>query len=209
MASFELDPDQLDFDKGDGLLPAVIQHHETLQVLMLGYMNRRAVRKTLEEGRVTFYSRSKERLWTKGETSGNYLHVTDLQKDCDSDTLLIHVDPAGPACHTGHTSCFFEKEFRPAEHPYAFLLKLELLLRDRKAELPENSYTAKLFRKGIDKIAQKVGEEGVETVIAAKNDDDEPLVYESSDLLFHLMVLLVEREVPFARLIGELERRHG
>lgn len=206
----EFNPEELDFEKGDGLVPAIIQDHQSLQVLMLGYMNRESLDKTLKEGKVTFYSRSKQRLWTKGETSGNFLHVREIQKDCDADTLLIRVKPEGPACHTGHTSCFFDKEFQPADQDFAFLQKLEALLRDRKTSQPEGSYTASLFQKGIDRIAQKVGEEGIETVIAAKNtEDDEELIYESSDLLFHLMVLLVERDIPLTALVKELESRHG
>jgi len=200
--------EELDFEKNNGLLPAIIQHHETHQVLMLGYMNREAVEKTVEEERVTFFSRSKQRLWTKGETSGNYLDLIEIQQDCDADTLLIQAKPHGPTCHTGHTSCFFEHEFESTDNSLAFLHQLENLLRSRKAELPENSYTSRMFQKGLDKITQKVGEEAVETVIASKNDDEGEFVYEASDLLFHLMLLMVEKGVPFQKLVNELEGRH-
>lgn len=198
----------LDFEKGNGLLPAVVQDHKSYQVLMVGYMNKEAVEKTLTIGKVTFYSRSKERLWTKGETSENYLEVVDIQSDCDDDTLLILAKPHGPTCHTGNTSCFYEKDFK-ADNPLAFLLKLEKLLQDRKKELPEGSYTSSLFKKGLDKITQKVGEEAVETVIASKNEDDSEFVYEASDLLFHLMMLLTEKDYSLKDLVEELESRHG
>lgn len=200
--------DSLDFDKSDGLIPVVIQHAETNQVLMLGYMNREAVEKTLELKKVTFYSRSKERLWTKGESSGNHLNLVEMQPDCDQDALLVRALPEGPTCHTGHTSCFYEEEFTSGDGAFSFLTRLENLLRDRKQTLPEGSYTSRMFQKGLDKITQKVGEEAVETVIASKNDDEGEFVYEASDLLFHLMLLLVEKEVPFDKLVEELERRH-
>lgn len=204
--------EEIDFDKGDGLVPAVIQDEKNGQVLMLGYMNRQAVEKTLKSGLVTFYSRSKKRLWTKGETSGNYLHLRDIQKDCDNDAILIQAEPEGPTCHTGHTSCFHEKQFEPFwEHNSdgkEFLDELEKLLYDRKKNLPEKSYTSSMFKKGLDRIAQKVGEEGVETVIAAKNDDESAFIYEASDLVFHLILLLVEKNIPFQKLVEELERRH-
>jgi phosphoribosyl-ATP pyrophosphohydrolase/phosphoribosyl-AMP cyclohydrolase len=204
--------EELDFDKGDGLLPVIIQNYNNGQVLMLGYMNRKAVEKTLKSGLVTFYSRSKKRLWTKGESSGNYLHLKQIQKDCDSDTILILADPDGPTCHTGAVSCFHEKPFHSTWHQSAnekaFLDDLEKLLYDRKSTLPEKSYTSSMFKKGLDRIAQKVGEEGVETVIAAKNDDESAFIYEASDLIFHLMLLMVEKEIPFNKLVAELERRH-
>ena len=200
--------DQLDFEKQQGLIPAIIQDARTYRVLMLGYMNREALEKTLEEELVTFYSRSKGRLWTKGETSGNILRLVDLQADCDNDTLLILAEPEGPTCHTGNKSCFYEKEFKPEEKNIDFLLYLEELIRDRKAERPEDSYTTYLFDKGIDKIAQKVGEEAVETVIEAKNDGKEKFVGEVSDLLFHLMVLLAERDITLNNVLEELEKRH-
>jgi len=204
--------EELNFDKGDGLIPAIIQDEKTGRVLMLGYMNREAVEKTLKSGLVTFYSRSKKRLWTKGETSGNYLHLREIQKDCDDDTILVQAEPEGPTCHTGHDSCFHEKQFSPSwqatSNGKAFLDELEDLLYNRKKNLPEKSYTSTMFKKGLDRIAQKVGEEGVETVIAAKNDDKAAFIYEASDLVFHLMLLLVEKGIPFNTLVRELERRH-
>lgn len=199
-------PEQIDFEKSGGIVPAIIQDSSTYQVLMLGYMNKEALHHTIDNGQITFYSRSKERLWTKGESSGNHLHVVSIQQDCDNDALLIQANPAGPACHTGETSCFHQLAFKPSEESH-FLHKLEELLIDRKQQLPEGSYTSKLFQKGSDKIAQKVGEEAIETVIAAKNDNPE-LIYEASDLLFHLLMLLVDRGVELNDLIGELEKRH-
>ncbi|MEX0686910.1 MAG: bifunctional phosphoribosyl-AMP cyclohydrolase/phosphoribosyl-ATP diphosphatase HisIE [Balneolales bacterium] len=198
---------EIDFGKSDGLVPVIIQHHEDFRVLMLGYMNKEAVEHTLETGEVTFYSRSKKRLWTKGESSGNTLRLVALQRDCDNDALLIMAEPNGPTCHTGHDSCFHESEYPAPKTYYPFLKELENLLLQRKKELPEGSYTAKMFIKGTDKLAQKVGEEAVETVIAAKNDNDE-LVYEASDLLFHLMMLLVDRGIPLQTLVEELQKRH-
>ena len=198
----------LDFSKGDGLIPAIIQDAETYQVLMLGYMNEQALKKTLDEGKVTFYSRSKQRLWTKGETSGNYLNLVDIQQDCDDDTLLILADPAGPTCHTGHTSCFFQKEFKPASGDLSFLTELENLIQSRKKERPDDSYTTYLFDEGVDAIAQKVGEEAVETVIEAKNNDDERFINEASDLLFHLLVLLRQRDISLQDIVNNLEKRH-
>lgn len=198
----------MDFNKGDGLIPAIIQDAQTHQVLMLGYMNRQAVEKTLAEERVTFYSRSKERLWTKGETSENYLNVIDIQADCDNDTLLILANPEGPTCHTGETSCFHEKEFKPKKNRYGFLKDLEDLIKDRKEKLPEDSYTTYLFSRGIDKMAQKVGEEAVETVIEAKNDKKKKFVGEAADLIFHLMVLMVEKGVSLEKVVKKLKKRH-
>lgn len=203
-----MDVDKLDFEKGDGLLPAVVQHADSGQVLMLGYMNRNAVRKTLDDKKVTFYSRSRERLWTKGETSGNILHVVDLQPDCDNDTLLILADPAGPVCHTGEDSCFYRKNFMPAGGRIAFLQELDDLIRSRKREMPEESYTASLFKGGIDRIAQKVGEEAVETLLEAKNSDKQALKGEAADLLYHLMVLLAERGITLEEVTETLADRH-
>lgn len=202
--------DELDFKKGDGLIPAIIQDTHTNQVLMLGYMNREALQKTIDTKMVTFYSRSKERLWTKGETSGNTLHLVSIQQDCDADTLLVMADPEGPTCHTGATSCFYELPFQtnPDYPDYSFLHELEQLLIDRKKTLPENSYTSSMFKKGLNRIAQKVGEEGVETVIAAIADSEKAFIYESSDLVFHLLLLLAEKDVPFESLVKELQRRH-
>jgi phosphoribosyl-AMP cyclohydrolase / phosphoribosyl-ATP pyrophosphohydrolase len=202
-----MNPTELKYDQY-GLIPAIVQDSVTRQVLMLAYMNSESLQKTLDTRLVTFYSRSRHQLWTKGETSGNTLELVQIQADCDSDTLLVTAKPNGPACHTGNTSCFFEHEFR-IEEAYAFLKQLEDLLRNRKHEMPEGSYTSRMFAKGLDKITQKVGEEAIETVIASKNEDEAEFVYEASDLLFHLMLLLVEKGVPFARLIDELERRHS
>lgn len=197
---------ELDFEKGDDLIPAIIQDADSFQVLMLGYMNQEALEKTLKEERVTFYSRSKQRLWTKGETSGNYLNLVDIQQDCDNDTLLILANPQGPTCHTGNNSCFFKKDFQPPQN-LNFLNDLEELIISRKKKMPEGSYTTSLFNDGIDKIAQKVGEEAVETIIEAKNEDHR-LVDEVSDLIYHLLVLLVEKEVPLDDVIQNLKKRH-
>lgn len=174
----------IDFDKGNGLVPVIIQDSNTLQVLMLGYMNEEAYQKTQTEKRVTFYSRSKNRLWTKGEESGNFLYVVDIQLDCDSDTLLIKAIPNGPTCHTGSTSCFKEETAK------GFLYQLESTIQQRIDENAEDSYTNKLFRRGINKVAQKVGEEAVELVIEAKDDNDDLFKNEAADLLYHFLILL-------------------
>lgn len=174
----------IDFDKGNGLVPVIIQDANTLQVLMLGYMNEEAYQKTQTEKRVTFYSRSKNRLWTKGEESGNFLDVVDIQLDCDSDTLLIKAIPNGPTCHTGSTSCFEEETAK------GFLYQLESTIQQRIDENAEGSYTNKLFRRGINKVAQKVGEEAVELVIEAKDDNDDLFKNEAADLLYHFLILL-------------------
>jgi len=203
-----MDIENLDFEKGDGLIPAIIQDAKNYRVLMLGYMNKEALNQTLEEELVTFYSRSKGRLWTKGETSGNTLELVDIQADCDSDTLLVLAKPNGPTCHTGKASCFHEKKFKPKKHKLDFLLDLEELIYDRKDEMPDGSYTTYLFDKGIDKIAQKVGEEAVETVIESKNKKKKKLVGEAADLLFHLMVLLAERDISLKKVVKRLKKRH-
>jgi len=202
-----IDIDTLDFEKGDGLIPAIIQDADNFQVLMLGYMNREALETTLEEERVTFYSRSKERLWTKGETSGNYLDLVDMQEDCDNDTLLILANPNGPTCHTGEKSCFHKKTFKP-KNKLDFLNELEELIISRKKERPKDSYTTYLFNKGLDKITQKVGEEAVETVIESKNKNKKKFIGEVADLIFHLMVLLVEKGVSLKKIIKRLRKRH-
>ena len=195
--------DELDAAKnGDGLLPAVIQDARTLRVLMLGYMNREAYDKTVAEGKVTFYSRTKKRLWTKGETSGNFLYVKSVAKDCDDDTLLVRVVPAGPTCHTGSLSCFGGRESE------GFIRELEAVIRQRKAEMPEGSYTTHLFNKGVNKIAQKVGEEAVETVIEAVDGNDERMLYEASDLMYHYLVLLISKGYTLADIEEELVKRH-
>lgn len=174
----------IDFDKGNGLVPVIIQDTNTLQVLMLGYMNEQAYQQTQTEKRVTFYSRSKNRLWTKGEESGNFLNVVDIQLDCDSDTLLIKAFPNGPTCHTGSTSCFKEETAK------GFLYQLENTIQQRIDENAVGSYTNKLFRRGINKVAQKVGEEAVELVIEAKDDNANLFKNEAADLLYHFLILL-------------------
>ena len=195
---------ELDFDKQDGLLPAVVQDARTRQVLMLGYMNREALEKTLETKLVTFYSRSRQELWTKGETSGNYLHLTEIKEDCDKDTLLVRALPDGPVCHLGTDTCWGEEN---RYDPAIFLEELEALLRERKEQRPEGSYTVRLFDAGIRKIAQKVGEEAVETILEAENGTTEDFLYESADLLYHLLTLLVAKDLSLADVVRELERR--
>ena len=195
----------IDFSKGEGLVPVIIQDYRTNKVLMLGYMNEEALDKTHKEGRVTFYSRSKSRLWTKGETSGNYFSVKDLLVDCDQDTILIKVDPAGPACHTGDDTCF--KEIN--DEGFAFLQILQDFLRRRKEEMPEGSYTTSLFQSGVARIAQKVGEEAVELVIEAmQKDNEEDFLNEASDLVYHLMVLLLKRGYDLDDVARVLKSRH-
>ncbi len=191
----------LDFAKGEGLVPVVIQHCETLHVLMLGYMNEEALEKTRHEGRVTFFSRSKNRLWTKGETSGNFLWVKEIREDCDSDALLIKVLPQGPVCHTGANSCFRE------ESPKGFLYQLEQTIARRIAEGGEESYTARLVRRGINKVAQKVGEEAVELVIEAKDDNEQLFKNEAADLLYHLLILLKVKNTPLEEVEEVLRER--
>ncbi len=196
--------EELDFNKQDGLLPAVVQDARTRQVLMLGYMNREALEKTLETKLVTFYSRSRQELWTKGETSGNYLHLTEIKEDCDKDTLLVRALPDGPVCHLGTDTCWGEEN---RYDPAIFLEELEALLRDRKEQRPEGSYTVRLFDAGIRKIAQKVGEEAVETILEAENGTTEDFLYEAADLLYHLLTLLVAKDLSLADVVRELERR--
>ena len=198
----------LDWDKGGGLLPAIVQHARTGRVLMLGYMNDAALRQTLSGGRVVFYSRSRVTLWTKGETSGNHLNVVDVSTDCDCDALLVLADPIGPTCHKGTESCFADAMPSDAQR-LGFLALLENIIANRIADQPESSYTAKLYAKGTGRIAQKVGEEGVETALAAVSRDDEGLVSECADLLFHLMVLLKSRELTLERIVEELKARHA
>jgi len=198
----------LDWSKGSGLLPAIVQHARTGRVLMLGYMNDAALRETLGSGRVVFYSRSRETLWTKGETSGNYLNVVDVSTDCDSDAILVLADPIGPTCHKGTESCFAGAAPTDAQR-LAFLALLENIIANRIADKPESSYTAKLYAKGTGRIAQKVGEEGVETALAAVTRDDEGLVSECADLLFHVLVLLKSRELDLELVVEELKARHA
>jgi phosphoribosyl-ATP pyrophosphohydrolase/phosphoribosyl-AMP cyclohydrolase len=192
----------VNFKKGDGLVPAIIQDTTTMQVLMVGYMNEEAYNKTISEGRVTFFSRSRQRLWTKGETSGNFLTVKEILPDCDNDALLIRVDPAGPVCHTGSTSCFGDTGAK------GFLYRLEKIISDRISENAADSYTNKLFHRGINKIAQKVGEEAVELVIEAKDDNIELFRNEAADLLYHLLVLLRARSTTLSEIEEVLSLRH-
>jgi len=202
------DVGSLDWDKGNGLLPAIVQHARTGRVLMLGYMNDAALRETLSGGRVVFYSRSRDLLWTKGETSGHFLNVVDVSTDCDSDALLVLADPIGPTCHKGTESCFVDAAPSDAQR-LAFIALLENIIANRIADHPEGSYTAQLFAEGPQRIAQKVGEEGVETALAAVTRDDEGLVAECADLLFHLLLLLKARELDLERVVEELRARHA
>jgi len=199
-------PEKLDFQKSpDGLLPAIIQDSLTGKVLMLGYMNAEALEKTKEEGKVTFFSRSKQRLWTKGETSDNFLHVKEVLTDCDADTILIKAAPAGPTCHTGADTCFDEVNDGQA----VFLNYLQKqIIRDRKQNPSEKSYTTSLFNLGINKIVQKVGEEAIEVVIEAKDDNDDLFKGEVADLLFHLLVLLEHKNIDLDEVIDVLRTRH-
>jgi len=196
---------KIDYNKySDGLVPAIVQDEQTNKVLMLGFMNEEALRKTQELGKVTFWSRSKNRLWTKGEESGHFLLLKDIQVDCDNDTLLIKANPVGPVCHTGADTCWNEKN----ESNLGFLTTLENVISDRKEKAPENSYVSFLFHKGINRIAQKVGEEAVETVIEAKDNDDERFLSESSDLLFHYLILLQAKGYKLKDVLSVLEGRH-
>lgn len=196
---------EIDFYKLDGLVPAIIQDSETDKVLMLGFMNKEAYEKTCNEKRVTFYSRTKQRLWTKGETSGNYLDVVEIITDCDNDTLLVKAKPHGPVCHTGSDTCFNEDN---KGDNLDFLGYLQDLINTRKQELPEGSYTTKLFTKGINKIAQKVGEEATELIIEAKDNNDELFLNEAADLVYHLLVLLAEKGYRISDVVSVLEGRH-
>ncbi|MFV0267050.1 MAG: bifunctional phosphoribosyl-AMP cyclohydrolase/phosphoribosyl-ATP diphosphatase HisIE [Draconibacterium sp.] len=195
----------IDFNKMDGLIPAIIQDAETQKVLMLGFMNEEALSKTMGIGKVTFFSRTKNRLWTKGEESGNFLKVVSIAIDCDNDTLLIKVDPVGPVCHTGADTCFEETN---TGNDIQFLSYLQDFIDKRKAEMPEGSYTTSLFQKGTRKITQKVGEEAVETIIGAMANDDENFIYEAGDLLYHLIVLLTHKGYRIEDIVRELKKRH-
>lgn len=201
------DVDRLAFEKQAGLLPAIVQHADTGAVLMLGYMNRLALEATIERGRVVFFSRSKQRLWEKGETSLHTLDVIDVVQDCDDDTLLVLAIPRGPTCHTGTNTCFGDVARTRAER-FAFLGSLEGIVEQRVAERPEGSYTARLFASGTRRIAQKVGEEGVEVALAATTESPEKLVGEAADFLYHLVVLLKDRGVSLEAVTRELESRH-
>ena len=195
---------ELDFEKGSGLLPVVVQNAVSGRVLMLGYMNREALMKTLETGRVTFWSRSKNRLWVKGETSKNYLDLVDIAADCDRDTLLILANPQGPTCHLGRESCFGDMT-----HAYEFLAQLEMIIASRKEASPETSYSAKLFAKGTQRIAQKVGEEAVETALTATVHNRQETIDETSDLMYHLLVLLQKEGIGMREVIENLKKRHS
>ncbi|MDO6405272.1 bifunctional phosphoribosyl-AMP cyclohydrolase/phosphoribosyl-ATP diphosphatase HisIE [Pantoea phytobeneficialis] len=194
---------RLDWVKTAGMMPVIVQHSVSGEVLMHGYMNEEALQKTLAEGNVTFFSRTKNRLWTKGETSGHFLQVVSITPDCDNDTLLVLVNPIGPTCHLGTSSCF-----SPAAPDWTFLYQLEQLLAERKHADPASSYTAKLYASGTKRIAQKVGEEGVETALAATVNDRHELTNEASDLIYHLLVLLQDQELDLSTIINNLRARH-
>ncbi len=196
---------KIDFEKMGGLVPAIIQDATTKNVLMLGFMNEEAYQKTLDTKHVTFWSRTRQTLWTKGETSGHFLHLVSMQIDCDNDTLLVKVNPVGPTCHTGTDTCWGEDN---EMNPLLFLTELQDFINKRKEEMPEGSYTTKLFKDGVNKIAQKVGEEALETVIEATNGTTDHLVYEASDLLYHLLVLLTEKGLRIEDVAAELQKRH-
>jgi phosphoribosyl-ATP pyrophosphohydrolase/phosphoribosyl-AMP cyclohydrolase len=195
----------IDFEKGNGLVPAIIQDATTKNVLMLGYMNEEAYERTLETGLVTFYSRSRQCLWTKGETSGNVLHLVSIKSDCDSDTLLVSVHPEGPTCHKGTDTCWGESN---ETEPLQFLSELQDFIERRHEEMPEGSYTTSLFRDGLNRMAQKVGEEALEAVIEAVNGTPERLIYECSDMFYHLIVLLTSKGLRIEDVARELQTRH-
>lgn len=196
----------IDFDKMDGLVPAIIQDNNTDKVLMLGFMNKEAYEKTLETGKVTFFSRTRNRLWTKGEESGNFLNLVSIKEDCDNDTLLVKVNPVGPVCHTGEDTCWGEKN---EINDIMFLKHLQDFIVKRHEEMPEKSYTTSLFESGINRMAQKVGEEAVEMIIEATNGTDERMIYEGSDMLYHLIVMLTSKGYRFEDLVKELKIRHS
>lgn len=194
---------RLNWEKTQGMMPVIVQHNVSGEVLMHGYMNQDALNKTLQDGNVTFFSRTKNRLWTKGETSGHFLQVVSITPDCDNDTLLVLANPIGPTCHLGTSSCF-----SPTAPDWTFLYQLEQLLASRKSADPESSYTAKLYASGTKRIAQKVGEEGVETALAATVNDREELTNEASDLIYHLLVLLQDQDLDLSTIISNLRARH-
>ena len=198
----------IDWEKVAGLIPAIIQDNNSSQVLMLGYMNDEALAKTLATEQVTFWSRTKNRLWTKGETSGNVLHLKSIKLDCDQDTLLVQVDPMGPTCHLNTTSCFGNDDTTDAQPALVFLHQLEQILADRKGADPDSSYTASLYARGTKRISQKVGEEGVEVALAATSGDKAELVCESADLIYHLLVLLQDQNLALEDVINKLKQRH-
>ena len=195
---------KLDFEKMGGLIPAIVQDNNTNKELMLGFMNEEGYEETKETGKVTFFSRTKNRLWMKGETSGNTLQVVSMMVDCDNDTILIKANPAGPVCHTGADTCFGEKNIEDI----MFLKYLQDFIEQRRQEMPEGSYTTSLFLKGVNRMAQKVGEEAVETVIEATNGTEEGFIYEASDLVYHLIVLLTSKGLRLEDLARELKKRH-
>ena len=195
----------IDFEKSGGLVPAIIQDADTKTVLMLGYMNKEAYEKTVATGLVTFYSRSRKCLWTKGETSNNFLHLVDIKVDCDNDTLLVKVHPDGPTCHKGTDTCWGEEN---EKSPLLFLAELSDFIEKRHQEMPEGSYTTSLFRDGLNRMAQKVGEEALELVIEATNGTNDRLIYEGSDMLYHLIVLLTHKELRIEDMAAELRERH-
>lgn len=197
---------KIDFDKMGGLVPAIIQDAKTKNVLMLGYMNQEAYDKTVETGKVTFYSRTKQRLWTKGEQSGNFLNVVSIKNDCDDDTLLIRVNPVGPVCHKGTDTCWGEKN---EMNPLLFLTELQDFIETRHKEMPEGSYTTSLFKDGLNRMAQKVGEEALEAVIEAVNGTNDRLIYEGSDMIYHLIVLLTAKGLRIEDMASELMERHN
>jgi phosphoribosyl-AMP cyclohydrolase / phosphoribosyl-ATP pyrophosphohydrolase len=203
------DLENLDWEKGAGLLPAIVQHANSGAVLMLGYMNREALAATRASGRVTFWSRSKNALWTKGETSGNFLKLRGIAADCDGDTLLVMAVPEGPACHTGTPTCFGEAPPRAAAERFAFLGTLEDVIAERIAARPEGSYTAKLLAAGTLRIAQKVGEEGLELALAGVAQSDADIIAEAADLLYHTLLLLRVKHLSLAQVVKELEARHA
>ncbi|SFS14997.1 phosphoribosyl-ATP pyrophosphatase /phosphoribosyl-AMP cyclohydrolase [Dyella sp. OK004] len=207
MTDINTDLSRLDWSKGEGLLPAIVQHWRSGEVLMLGYMNAAALEMTQREGKVTFYSRSKQRLWTKGESSGHVLALKSIRIDCDADTLLVQAKPQGPTCHLGTSSCFGESA--SVSSPLGFLAELDMLVEQRYAERPEGSYTTRLFEGGIRRIAQKVGEEGVETALAAVAQDDAALLGEAADLVFHLIVALRARGLGLSDVTRLLSERHA
>jgi phosphoribosyl-AMP cyclohydrolase / phosphoribosyl-ATP pyrophosphohydrolase len=199
----------LDWDKNDGLIPAIVQDACTGAVLMLGYMNRESLAATQTDGRVTFWSRSQQRLWTKGETSGHYLDVCSISADCDRDTLLILAQPAGPACHLGTSTCWGEDAPRTLAQRLEFLARLEQIVAQRLVDPPEGSYTAKLVNEGMTRIAQKVGEEGVELALAAVAQSDEAVIREAADLIYHMTLLLKAKGLSLTQVVAELESRHA
>ncbi|MCF0179792.1 MAG: bifunctional phosphoribosyl-AMP cyclohydrolase/phosphoribosyl-ATP diphosphatase HisIE [Bacteroidales bacterium] len=204
---------KIDFEKMDGLVPAIVQDAETDKVLMLGFMNEEAYKKTVETGKVTFWSRTRNTLWTKGETSGNFLNVVEILNDCDEDTLLIKANPVGPVCHTGADTCWGEKNPHKAankkDNALLFLSELQDFIEKRHEEMPEGSYTTSLFKDGLNRMAQKVGEEALELVIEACNGTNDRMIYEGSDMLYHLIVLLTSKGLRIEDMAAELRERHN